>query len=154
MNKPTWIKILSKGVVTLPKEFRQELGLEDGDVAKAWIEGGKLIIESREAVTSVPVAESMHEPQIDTKPVQSMPEAFVLEPIVSPQVAAFTSEEVVTPPFPVADVHDHLAGYSLSEETSVETPQEAVSTQNPSEAQSSVIETQEPSQPPLEASGE
>jgi bifunctional DNA-binding transcriptional regulator/antitoxin component of YhaV-PrlF toxin-antitoxin module len=39
-NQPqeTWIKVLSKGVITIPKEFRDQLGLEEGDVAKAKIE--------------------------------------------------------------------------------------------------------------------
>lgn len=48
-NKPqgTWIKVLSKGVITIPKEFRKQLGLEEGDVAKAKVEGDKLIIQSR-----------------------------------------------------------------------------------------------------------
>jgi AbrB family looped-hinge helix DNA binding protein len=43
----TWIKVLSKGVITIPKEFREQLGLEEGDVAKAKIEGNKLVIQSR-----------------------------------------------------------------------------------------------------------
>jgi AbrB family looped-hinge helix DNA binding protein len=43
----TWIKVLSKGVITIPKEFRERLGLEEGDVAKAKVVGDKLIIQSR-----------------------------------------------------------------------------------------------------------
>lgn len=43
-----WIKILSKGIVTIPKSFREQLGIREGDVAKARIEGNQLIIESRE----------------------------------------------------------------------------------------------------------
>ena len=43
----TWIKILSKRVITIPKEFREKLGLEEGDIAKAKIEGDKLVIQSR-----------------------------------------------------------------------------------------------------------
>ena len=48
-NQPqeTWIKVLSKGVITIPKEFRDQLGLEEGDVAKAKIEGDNLVIQSR-----------------------------------------------------------------------------------------------------------
>ena len=40
-NQPqeTWIKVLSKGVITIPKEFREQLGLEEGVVVKARIEG-------------------------------------------------------------------------------------------------------------------
>lgn len=43
----TWIKVLSKGVITIPKEFREQLGLEEGDVAKAKVVGDKLVIQSR-----------------------------------------------------------------------------------------------------------
>ena len=43
----TWIKVLSKGVITIPKEFREQLGLEEGDVAKAKVVGDRLIIQSR-----------------------------------------------------------------------------------------------------------
>jgi len=48
-NQPqeTWIKVLSKGVITIPKEFRDQLGLEEGDVAKAKIKGDNLVIQSR-----------------------------------------------------------------------------------------------------------
>ena len=42
-----WVKVLSKGVITIPKEMRLKLGLEEGDVAKAKVIGDKLIIESR-----------------------------------------------------------------------------------------------------------
>jgi len=34
-------------VITIPKEFREQLGLEEGDVAKAKIEGDNLVIQSR-----------------------------------------------------------------------------------------------------------
>lgn len=43
----TWIKVLSKGVITIPKEFREQLGLEEGDVAKAKVIGNALVIQSR-----------------------------------------------------------------------------------------------------------
>jgi AbrB family looped-hinge helix DNA binding protein len=45
MDNATWIKILSKGVITIPKEFREAINLKDGDIAKAWIEGNRLILE-------------------------------------------------------------------------------------------------------------
>lgn len=48
----TWVKVLSKGVITIPKEFRKQLGLEEGDVAKAKVEGDKLIIQSRKSATN------------------------------------------------------------------------------------------------------
>ncbi len=46
-SRETWIKILPKGVITIPKQFRKQLGLDEGDVAKAKVEGDKLIIQSR-----------------------------------------------------------------------------------------------------------
>src|SRR3989344_5073165 len=48
--KEVWIKILAKGIVTIPKEFRKKLGLREGGVAKARVVGKQLIIESHEAV--------------------------------------------------------------------------------------------------------
>jgi len=45
----TWVKVLSKGVITIPKEFREQLGLEEGDVAKAKVVGDTLVIQSRKA---------------------------------------------------------------------------------------------------------
>ncbi len=45
----TWVKVLSKGVITIPKEFREQLGLEEGDVAKAKVVGNTLVIQSRKA---------------------------------------------------------------------------------------------------------
>ncbi len=44
-----WLKILGKGMVTLPKPWRKELGFEQGDVVRAKKTGNKIIIESREA---------------------------------------------------------------------------------------------------------
>lgn len=46
-TQEAWIKVLSKGIITIPKNFREELGLNEGDVAKARIDGDRLIIESR-----------------------------------------------------------------------------------------------------------
>lgn len=43
----TWVKVLSKGIITIPKEFRDQLGLEEGDVARAKIIGDTLVIQSR-----------------------------------------------------------------------------------------------------------
>lgn len=47
-----WLKVLGKGMVTIPKQWRNELGIEEGDVVKAKKEGDKVIIETQ--VTSVP----------------------------------------------------------------------------------------------------
>lgn len=44
-NQETWLKILGKGMVTLPKKWRDELGIEQGAIVKAKREGNKVIIE-------------------------------------------------------------------------------------------------------------
>ena len=43
-----WVKILSKGLVTIPKSFREELGMKKGEVARIKKVGKRLIIEPRE----------------------------------------------------------------------------------------------------------
>jgi AbrB family looped-hinge helix DNA binding protein len=43
-----WIKILSKGVITVPKKFREKLGIKDGDVVKSWVEKGAIVIKPQE----------------------------------------------------------------------------------------------------------
>jgi len=45
-----WVKILSKGLITIPKSFRDALGLKEGEVARVKRTGRRLIIEPREAV--------------------------------------------------------------------------------------------------------
>lgn len=47
-----WLKVLGKGMVTIPKQWRDELGIKEGSVIKAKKEGNKVVIESQEA--SVP----------------------------------------------------------------------------------------------------
>jgi len=47
-NKEKWLKILGKGMITLPKEWRGEMGIETGDVVMARKEGNKLVIKSKE----------------------------------------------------------------------------------------------------------
>ena len=41
-----WLRILGKGMVTLPKKWRDDLGIDTGDVVKAKKEGNKVIIEA------------------------------------------------------------------------------------------------------------
>lgn len=43
-----WVKILSKGLMTIPKSFREALGLKKGEVAKVKKIGRRLIIEPRD----------------------------------------------------------------------------------------------------------
>lgn len=41
-----WLKILGKGMVTLPKSWRDELGLAAGKIIKARKVGAKVILEA------------------------------------------------------------------------------------------------------------
>ncbi|MCJ7739942.1 AbrB/MazE/SpoVT family DNA-binding domain-containing protein [Candidatus Microgenomates bacterium] len=43
-----WVKILAKGMVTIPKSFRDDLGIREGEIAKIKKIGSRLIIEPRE----------------------------------------------------------------------------------------------------------
>ena len=43
-----WIRVLKKGIVTLPKAMREKVGIKEGDVAKAKLVGNNIIIEPRE----------------------------------------------------------------------------------------------------------
>lgn len=54
MNQPSsstsqeeWLKVLTKGMVTLPKKWREELGIVSGDIVKAKKEGNRVVIEPR-----------------------------------------------------------------------------------------------------------
>lgn len=41
-----WLKVLGKGMVTLPKKWRDELSLEKGDIVRAKKEGNRVVIEA------------------------------------------------------------------------------------------------------------
>jgi len=43
-----WVRILAKGMITIPKGFRDELGMKEGEIAKIRKVGKRLIIEPRE----------------------------------------------------------------------------------------------------------
>ena len=43
-----WLKILTKGMVTLPKSWRKELGIEEGKMVKAKMVANQIIIEPME----------------------------------------------------------------------------------------------------------
>ena len=47
-NEEEWLKVLGKGMVTLPKKWREELEIAEGDVVKAKKEGRRVIIEPQE----------------------------------------------------------------------------------------------------------
>jgi AbrB family looped-hinge helix DNA binding protein len=45
VSQEEWLKVLGKGMITLPKKWRDEMGIENGDVVKAKKEGSKVVIE-------------------------------------------------------------------------------------------------------------
>jgi len=45
-----WVKILDKGMITIPKVFRDQLGIKPGEVARIKTVGQRLVIEPREVV--------------------------------------------------------------------------------------------------------
>jgi len=51
MNKPLqsnqvkWLRVLGKGMVGLSKRWREEMGIENGDIVKARKEGNRVVIE-------------------------------------------------------------------------------------------------------------
>jgi AbrB family looped-hinge helix DNA binding protein len=47
-----WLKVLGKGMVTLPKKWRDEMGIENGDIVKAKKEGEKIVIETQTKITA------------------------------------------------------------------------------------------------------
>lgn len=48
-SEEIWIKILPKGLITIPKKIRKRLGIQEGDVAKARISGNEIIIKPRKS---------------------------------------------------------------------------------------------------------
>ncbi|OGY23755.1 MAG: hypothetical protein A2Y57_04480 [Candidatus Woykebacteria bacterium RBG_13_40_7b] len=44
-KKAEWLKVLGKGMITLPKKWRDEVGIEAGDVVKAKKGGSTIVIE-------------------------------------------------------------------------------------------------------------
>jgi len=44
-----WVKILGKGMVTILKKFRDDLGIREGEVARIRKIGNRLVVESRDA---------------------------------------------------------------------------------------------------------
>lgn len=45
-----WLKVLGKGMVTLPKKWRDEMRVQNGDILKAKKQGNKVIIESAQSI--------------------------------------------------------------------------------------------------------
>lgn len=42
-----WVKILSKGLITIPKTFRDQLGIKEGEVVRIKKVGSRLIMEPK-----------------------------------------------------------------------------------------------------------
>ena len=43
-----WLRILDKGMLTIPKSWREELGFSKGEIVKAQKVGNRVIIESQQ----------------------------------------------------------------------------------------------------------
>lgn len=41
-----WLRVLGKGMITLPKKWRQDLGIAEGDIIKARKFGKQVVIET------------------------------------------------------------------------------------------------------------
>lgn len=50
IDQGQWIKILNKGLITIPKNFREEMNLKEGEIARIRRIGKRLIIEPRDIV--------------------------------------------------------------------------------------------------------
>lgn len=46
-----WLKVLGKGMITLPKKWREDMNVAAGDVIKAKKEGARVVIEARQSRT-------------------------------------------------------------------------------------------------------
>lgn len=44
-TKPQWVKILGKGMITIPKVWREDLALSEGDIVRAQKVGSAIVIE-------------------------------------------------------------------------------------------------------------
>ncbi len=53
-NQEEWLKVLGKGMVTIPKKWRKELGIENGDVVKAKKIGNRVVIEAAKPKAAAP----------------------------------------------------------------------------------------------------
>ena len=51
-SQQEWLKVLGKGMVTLPKKWRDEMGIVNGDIIRAKKEGNKVIIEASQKQTA------------------------------------------------------------------------------------------------------
>lgn len=47
INNQEWLKVLGKGMVTIPKKWREALGITTGDIVRAKKEGSRVILEGQ-----------------------------------------------------------------------------------------------------------
>lgn len=52
-NQIEWVKVLDKGIVTLPKKMRDKLGIKSGDITQARVSGNSIIISTQNFVEGV-----------------------------------------------------------------------------------------------------
>lgn len=45
LPKEEWLKVLTKGLITIPKIWREELGLQEGNIVKAKKTANRIILE-------------------------------------------------------------------------------------------------------------
>lgn len=45
-----WIKILNKGIITIPKKMRTQIGIQEGDMAKISLQENKIVIEAQDKI--------------------------------------------------------------------------------------------------------
>lgn len=50
-NQEEWIRILGKGMITIPKLFREKMGFKEGDIARIRKVGKSLVIEQKDAAS-------------------------------------------------------------------------------------------------------
>lgn len=48
-SQDEWLKVLGKGMVTIPKKWRDDLGIAEGDVIKATKQGRAVVLTSPKA---------------------------------------------------------------------------------------------------------
>lgn len=46
----SWVNVLSKGLITIPKKMREKVGIKEGDVALVTVKGKKIIIEPHKKI--------------------------------------------------------------------------------------------------------
>ena len=64
-NQEEWLKVLGKGMITLPKKWRDEMGIGNGDIVKAKKEGNKVVIEPQSQMKATAPYRVFNDTEID-----------------------------------------------------------------------------------------